>query len=130
MSLEDTSTIDLVVNSPEGRGGELLIVDGGDTTDEIRRYQLLTDKLAVYVNYVASGQYAEQLPGVAPEDVTIRVVCTRPPNEPMKQIVSICTREETILKLPVILETELEFEQRLAALPPATGTKKPLWKYS
>lgn len=112
MGLKDTSTIDIAMKPPGGHGLYLVVFDSGDISDELRRYQLVAEKLMSYVEYVASGQYQEQAPDVAREDVTVCVVCKTSPNDVMKQIVSIVSRQQPEVRLPVIIETEQQFFQR------------------
>src|SRR6266576_5383707 len=99
MALEDTSTVDMVVKTPDGRRLFLVIFDAGDVNDELRRYQLLVEKLMTYVDYVAVGQYREQAPDLAQQDISVRVVCMTPPNDAMKQIVSVVSREQPEVRL-------------------------------
>jgi hypothetical protein len=112
MSLEDTTKIDIVMKSPTGHGLYLIVYDPGEIRDELRRYQLVVEKLMTCVEYVAGGQYREQSPDVAGEDITACVVCTTPPNEVMKQIVSVVSREQPEVRLPVIVETQQQFFER------------------
>lgn len=112
MSLEDTTKIDIVMKPPNGRGLYLIVFDAGEISDELRRYQLIVEKLMTYVEFVASGQYREQSPDVAREDITACVVCRTPPNDVMKQIVSVVSRQQPEVRLPVTVETEQEFFER------------------
>ena len=112
MGLKDTDTIDIAMKPPGGHGLYLVIFDSGEISDQLRRYQLVTEKLMSYVEYVASGQYREWAPDVAREHVTVCVVCKTPPNDVMKQIVSIVSRQQPEVRLPVIVETEQQFFQR------------------
>src|SRR6266516_4029479 len=109
MSLEDTTKIDIVMYPQTASCLRLLVFDAGEISDELRRYQLVLEKLMTYVDYVASGQYREQSPDVAREDITACVVCRTPPNDVMKQIVSVVSRQQPEVRLPVIVETEQEF---------------------
>ena len=129
MSLQDTTTIDIAMKPPSGRGLDLVVFDSGEIADELRRYQLVLDKLMTYVEYVASGQYREQAADVAREDITIRVICKTPPNDVMKQIVSVVSRQQPEVRLPVVVETEQEFFQRTGTpQTPASASRKPWWK--
>jgi hypothetical protein len=118
------------VKAPNGRGLFLVIFDAGDVTDELRRYQLLVEKLITYVDYVATGQYREQAPDLAREDISIRVVCTTPPNDVMRQIVSVVSRKQPEVRLPVVVETEEEFLHSTGVRKPhAVLSKKSWWKF-
>ena len=48
MSLEDTTKIDIVMKPPNGRGLYLIVFDAGEISDELRRYQLIVEKLMTY----------------------------------------------------------------------------------
>lgn len=124
MSLEDTTTIDIVVKPPSGQGLDLVLCDGGEVEDELRRYQLIVEKLISYVEFVATGQHLSNAPEVRTEDISIRVICKNPPNDAMKQIVSVVSRQHPNVRLPVVLEMEGEFRQRMG-LP---EEKRPWWK--
>ncbi len=112
MGLEDPTQIDFVVTPPTGRGLYLVVFDAGEISDELRRYQLVLQKLMSYAEYVASAQFREESPGVSPEDITLCVVCKTPPGNAMKQIVSIASRQAPEVHLPVIVETQQEFFNR------------------
>ena len=129
MTLKDTDKVDIVAKTPGG-AGELIIVDAGDAQDEEQRHYLLTQKLLSYANYVADGQYRAELPGVAADAMTIRVICRTQPNQSMAQINSIATRQEPILRIPVVFEAESEFFARTrAARRVEEAVDRPWWKF-
>ncbi|MFW9880859.1 MAG: hypothetical protein ACFFG0_47970 [Candidatus Thorarchaeota archaeon] len=55
MTLGKINTVDVIVKSPHIDGYDLLLVDGGEISDEIKRYNLMIDKLTSYANFVLSG---------------------------------------------------------------------------
>ena len=131
MGLRDIKSIDIVGKGPDG-GYDLFIYDAGDIMDEQERHYLLSQKLLSYAEYVASGQYREQAPDASPESFTIRVICQSPPNESMRQITAIATREEPVVRLPVAFVLDSEFRAQMLerrgslSTPP---TQKPWWRF-
>jgi hypothetical protein len=117
VALENTDTIDILTNlrSIGGHGVELYIVDGGTVGEDERRYQLLTAKLATYVQYVMSYEFFQEYPGLTPGDVTIRVVCAIPPTEAMAEITAVCAQSDLAHPITVTFESTEEFRRRLTA---------------
>ncbi len=126
MTLDQVGNVDIVVKTPGG-GGELLIIDAGVSGDEEQRYYLLTQKLITYANYVASGQYEAELSGVPVSNLTIRVVGRTPPNQSMQIVNSIATRDEPVIRIPVVLESEADFFARTRGRKAGTPGR-PWWK--
>jgi hypothetical protein len=112
MGLEKPEAIDVVIKTQDG-GGELIIYDSGNISNESERYELLMQKLMNYAEYVASGQYKEQLVGIEQNQIAIRIVCTTPPSESMKQVEAIKNQKEPIIRLPVYIELEKDFRERI-----------------
>jgi hypothetical protein len=48
MSLRNTGTLDVIVDSPHTPGYDLIIYDGGDVPDDDERYSLLMKKIEAY----------------------------------------------------------------------------------
>ena len=86
MGLEDTKSIDIVLNPTPHAQVTLVIVDGEKHADEQVRFDKFLVKLRAYIAYVSGRQFATAHPGVEPKDVLIGVFCTQPPNEMMRQI--------------------------------------------
>ena len=131
MSLRDTNKIDLVAKNPEG-GFTLFVLDLDHIADEQQRHYQLGQKLICYADYVASGQYREQAPAATPDTLTIRVICQEPPNASMQQITAIATREEPIIRLPVVFELNSDFRARAAknqSNETTNKTRKPWWRF-
>jgi hypothetical protein len=117
MALEDTGTIDIVVQALTGQGHalELMIVEGQHATDEMRRYRLLVDKLGGYVAYVASDEFAREHPGLSCDDVLIRVLCLTPPNEAMTQVSAVRPPGNDRCRVPVRFDLYHEFMRAFRA---------------
>jgi len=131
MSLRDTQSVDVVAKGIDG-GHDLFMIDSGDVTDEQERHHLLTQKLISYAEYVASGQYMTQAPDASPESFTIRVICQSPPNDSMRQITGIATREEPVVRVPVVFELDSDFRARISqqsASRASQQTQKPWWRF-
>ena len=131
MSLRDTNSIDVVGKGPDG-GYDLFIYDAGDIADQQERHHLLSKKLLTYAEYVASGQYQEQAPDASTESFTIRVICHSPPNESMRQITGIATREEPVVRIPIEFALDSEFRAQMLARRGSgitAETQKPWWRF-
>jgi hypothetical protein len=130
MSLRDTESVDVVAKGIDG-GHDLFMIDSGDIPDEQERHHLLTQKLISYAEYVASGQYRTQAPEASPESFTVRVICQTPPNDSMRQITSIATRQDPVVRLPVVFELDSDFRARISQRATSTAspqTQKPWWR--
>jgi hypothetical protein len=131
MSLRDTEKIDVVGKGPGG-GYDLFIYDAGDVTDEAERYSLLTQKLQSYLEYVANGQYREQVPEASADAFTVRVICHSPPNDEMRQITRLRLTGETVTQLPVAFVLESEFRAHVLQRrdnQPARQRQRPWWRF-
>ena len=91
MSLTTLDTIDLISRPLPGDNCKLVlfVTDGGSVTDEVERFSLLVAKLTNYLRWVASAQFRREHPGVAIDDVLVRVACARPPTPAMTDIQSL-----------------------------------------
>ena len=86
MGLDDTKSIDLVLNPTAHAKVTLVIVDGEKHADEKVRFDKFLAKLRAYVSYIVSPPFAAAHPGVEPKDVLIGVLCTQPPSEMMREV--------------------------------------------
>ena len=86
MGLDDATTIDIVLGPTHLGKVTLVVTDGVPHADQAARFNKLTRKLASYVSYVFTPQFAAAHPGVGPTEVAICIVCHDPPNEVMKQM--------------------------------------------
>lgn len=100
MPLESGNTIDLARKTADG-DVVMTIVDAGVTTDPSQRFELLMRKLRVYVNYVLSDDFATDVPGVTPAQVSIEVVTSLPATPQMLQIDGVRPRSHPDLVIPV-----------------------------
>jgi hypothetical protein len=91
----------------------LWVIDDGTVTDELLRYKLLIEKLTGYVNYVASDGFRKENPDVEFGDVLVRVLCTRPPNDVMREVQGVGARADNQRRLRVVFD---DYEQFMAAL--------------
>lgn len=101
MPLEDPDVLDIVARQADGRP-KLVIVDAGVTADDDARWSLLLDKLKSYVGYILGPDFAESFPGVAPGEVTIEVVCARPPSEQMSRLTFVAPRGDHANRIPLV----------------------------
>ncbi len=85
MALEDPEVIDMI-GRPEPGKIELVITDGGQTTDPAERIDALLAKLRTYVGYALSEEFADEHPDAGPDGVSIVVVCATPPTPEMLQV--------------------------------------------
>jgi hypothetical protein len=109
MALTETDKIDIIVKNPHTGGFDLLVYDDGSITDEIRRYNLVVEKLQAYLTYVRSGQLLERYPDAKSLPVRCCVVCKRDPNEAMIRLEGVKDREDPEIRLPVVVVTEGEY---------------------
>jgi len=90
MPLEDPSTIDIVTMPAPGRV-ELVIADAGVTREADKRLSRLLRKLQGYATYATSAEFAAAYPGIPLAQISILVVCRRPPTPAMAQIAEVLT---------------------------------------
>jgi hypothetical protein len=120
MPLQTADSIDIVCQPFPGDTCKLLlfITDDGSVSDELQRYQLLTAKLTTYIRYIVSQEFREKYPDIGPQDVIVRVICERPPNQAMTEIQSVAPRGEggdTTKRIRVQFFEQKEFKRRLTA---------------
>jgi hypothetical protein len=102
MSLRDTDQIDVIVDSPHTDGFDLLIVESGDIDDPIERYVLMVEKLSNYAQYVLGGQLFEHSPEAEGKTIRFCVISTTEPNEAMRKVDTIKSREDPSVRFPVV----------------------------
>ena len=125
MALTDTNKIDIIMKNPHTGGFDLLVYDDGSVTDEVRRYNLVVDKLQAYLAYVHSGQLLEQYPDAKGLPVRCCVVCKRDANEAMIRLQGVKDPDDPQVKLPVVVVTEEEY---LEKKPTRDAKEAPWWK--
>jgi len=109
MSLRNTDTIDIVVQSPHVEGYDLIAYDPGDVDDPVERYTLMIDKLTNYARFVQSGQFYEQNPQARGHVVRLCVVSHTAPNEAMRRIEAIAPRGDDSTRFPVAFYLQSEY---------------------
>ena len=62
MGLTDKDKIDFIVKRPGANAFDLIAYDDGTESDEIRRYNLVIEKLGTYLAYVTSGKFEAAYP--------------------------------------------------------------------
>ena len=115
LGLEDTNSIDIVSNALPGDDCKIVLyaIDDGTTTDELRRYQLLIEKLRAYVDHVASAEFRSSHPNVGFGDVLVRVLCKTPPNDVMLDVQAVRPKGDAHNRLKVVFA---DLDSFLAAL--------------
>ena len=114
MSLTDTTTIDLITRLPgEPTRVALLIYDNGEIADDRERENALEKKLASYLMFVESGQFAEAYSAWAEAEISVEVVCSVAPTEGMKLIEGMYGSERSDLFMPINVAEEAEFRAKL-----------------
>jgi len=103
MTLEKTDVVDIVLKPQDGEI-TLVVVDAGTTPDPQERYALLLKKLGTYVGYATSAGFREQYPDIPVNNVTVRVICSIPPTEEMKQILNVGPSGDRINRMRVEFE--------------------------
>jgi hypothetical protein len=93
VGLADTTSIDIVMQPRPGHpedGKLVLIAFDGELRDEAARFNLLINKLRVYVEYIC-GRQCRRDHGVDWRDVRIYVVCAphNPPTPAMCEILKV-----------------------------------------
>lgn len=129
MSLARLDSIDIVMHLPNSPRMALIAVDGGEVPESPAREDALAKKLAAYLQYVISGQYAKDHPQHLDKEVCILVMCTQPPTEGMKQISQIGDRRHPETYLSVAVFGEAEFYEFLGQAKPVESKPKPWWKF-
>lgn len=116
MGIENTETLDMMVGSLDGikNGLDLIIIDAGSVSDEATRYGMLVDKLAAYVNFVMSDEFAHEYPHTRAAEVTIRVLCATPPNEAMLKVKAVYPHDDRVNRVRVVFEDVDDFKRRVA----------------
>jgi hypothetical protein len=112
MALTDPGMIDIVVKNPVTCGYDLIVFDDGSVEDEIKRYNLVLEKLTTYLDFYASGQFLDKYPAAKGLPVRCCVVCTNPPNDAMAKVEGINDRKDPSVRLPVIVLTQAEYLQQ------------------
>ena len=106
MGLEDISRVDMMTRSLDGvpNGLDLIIVDAGSLADEERRYEMLLDKLAAYMDYILSDEFAREYPHTAAAQILIRVLCATPPTDAMQRMNAIYPSGDRTHRIRVVFE--------------------------
>ena len=117
MGIENIETVDMMTKSLDGiaNGLDLIIIDAGSIQDEITRYAMLIDKLAAYVNFVMSNEFADEYPHTHAAQVLIRVLCATPPTEAMLKVSAVYPGDDKSQRIHVVFEDVDEFKRRLTA---------------
>lgn len=114
MSLADITYIDLVTRLPgEPARAALLIYDNGEIVDALERESALQKKLAAYLTFVETGQFAETYPTLADAELSVEVVCSVAPTDSMKLIEGVRHPQRSDFFLPVHVTEEAEFRAKL-----------------
>lgn len=114
MSLIDVANIDMVIRLPgEPLRAALIIYDGGEIVSELEREQALQSKLAAYLMFVETGQFAEAYSALADAEISVEVVCSVAPSDGMRLIGGTRGSERSDLFMPVNVSEEAEFREKL-----------------
>jgi len=117
MSITRSDIIDLVTLLPGTPSRVALVVcDSGEPQDPASREGALQKKLAAYLQFIVSGQFATDYPQFLDRELLILVVCLNPPTEGMKKIDGIRDSRHPETFLPVEVTTYMEFQSRLQRL--------------
>ena len=116
MGIENTETLDMMVGALDGTENslDLIIIDAGSIQDEITRYQMLIDKLAAYVNFVVSEEFAQEYPQTSAAQILIRVLCATPPTEAMLKVSAVYPGDDKAQRIRVVFEDVDEWKRRVA----------------
>ena len=106
MPLKDTTKVDVIVKSPHTGGYDLIVVDSGDVSDEIERYNLLLEKLKCYSSFVLSGQLKKSNPESEGKEIRFCVVCQVPPNAAMLQLQALKPSDNSSERFSVLITTQ------------------------
>ncbi|HEX9938847.1 MAG TPA: hypothetical protein VGB15_17035 [Longimicrobium sp.] len=120
MPLTSIDTIDIISQPLPGDLCKLLLFvsDGGTVADPVERFSLLVAKLTNYLRWVASPQFGREHPGVAIDDVLVRVICATPPTEQMENIQSLAWKGDdgaVIGRMRVEFMSRADMARRLKA---------------
>jgi len=114
MSLTDVTTIDLVIRLPRmPERVALLICDSGEITDDLEREEALQKKLAAYLLFVESGQFAKAYPALSDAELSVEVMCVVAPTDRMKLIEGVRDSNRPDFFLPVNVAEEGELRMKL-----------------
>jgi hypothetical protein len=113
MSLDRPEKVDLVAVLPRNPRVVLVVYDGGEVPEPHQREQALERKLAAYLQFVISGQFARAYPNYLDREVGIVVVCANAPTEGMTRIEGIRDHSHPETFLPVEITTDAEFQASL-----------------
>ena len=80
MSVEHTDRIDAISETPDSKI-QLTISDHLDWSDEDAHTSLLQDKIEAYLEFIETGQLAENYPDVLDKKIVISVQMKFPPSE-------------------------------------------------
>lgn len=98
MPLEEPNMIDMILRPDADGKVPLVITDAGVTRSGARRYELLMQKLRLYLHAVRSGQLKKSLPKSFPKaktsDFYVQVVSTKPPTSEMQAVSQIRSRSQ------------------------------------
>jgi hypothetical protein len=113
MGLDRPDKVDLVAVLPRNPRVVLVAYDGGEVSDPHEREQALQKKLAAYLQFVISGQFARSYPKYLDRDLGIMVVCVNAPTGGMTKIEGIRDHAHPETFLPVEIATDAEFQALL-----------------
>jgi hypothetical protein len=121
MGLRDPGVVDMIMEplafAPEPARLWLLIIDATSDIPDEERYQMLLRKLAGYLAYLQMPLFAEQHPGLAAEDVLVRVLTVMPPTAAMLAIDAVNTKDRRS-RLRVVYDDYHGFMKRVRAIEP------------
>jgi len=113
MGLDRPDKVDLVAVLPRSPRVVLVAYDGGEVPEPDQREQALQKKLAAYLQFVISGQFARAYPKHLDRDLGIMVVCVNAPTEGMMKIQGIRDHAHPETFLPIEITTDAEFRASL-----------------
>jgi hypothetical protein len=99
MGLRDLHSIDMLLPPPPFETEPckliLMVIDATSDLPDQERYTMLLRKLTSYLAYVAGPTFSTDHPGLASQDVLVRVLTVMPPTTDMLQIGAIKTKDHS-----------------------------------
>ena len=107
MPLEDSSSVDMVGKTQDGRLG-LYITDSGQTSNDVERLEKLKNKIECYGHYIAD-KVATDYQEYGANNIEIIVLCKNPPTKEMLRVDSVSismktTSESETYEIPVVFK--------------------------
>ncbi len=99
MGITDLDVIDMAVEE-DGRL-KLVIVDSGTGYAPEERLGKLAAKFKAYLRFLYSPIFKKERPNLKPDDVSIVVICSKPPSKEMLQITKVIPGGEKAVRIPV-----------------------------